>query len=148
MWQTITAIGVPIITAVIAALAGGGFGLQRRVKNHAELLKVLEGTRAKAKLEDLLVVEIEALVTRAKSRALKKLNGVNVTMAVLMTGGISLGFYWLFNWIVAWSGQPYMWVAIVISALAGLLGLLIIGASWGTIYNETAPPKVKKSPRS
>ena len=132
---------------VIAAAVGGLLTLMsaigtsnrapkgyRKLVLQADLLsKLPEGTEARRSLQQLLDDQIGALASREKSLA--PLNPTNVTLTVILGGGLSYGCYLL--WLWANSAEVLGWLAWTVFVIALLITVLFIGGAIGTIRNPS-----------
>jgi lipopolysaccharide export LptBFGC system permease protein LptF len=75
VWQTVTAIAVPIVLGLIGFLGTGGTRLSKRIHHHADLLEKLKGADvASAAMAALLAKEIGWLDAKESARQARKLN--------------------------------------------------------------------------
>jgi NhaP-type Na+/H+ or K+/H+ antiporter len=118
--------------------------LMHRLKNHALTLEIVKGNeRAEKALASIISEEAEELQRREMSRLAKKINGSNLTMAIIITVVSMAIIYGLANWTFHTWGQPLGWIPLVMSILLGAVLLLLTAAGFTTIYTP-AKQKVTK----
>jgi len=142
MWQTITAIAVPLISVLIGLITGGGdTRLSRRIAHHIEILNSLEKhSDATAKMRRLVEAEIDHLTAREKARQARKINGINLTMSIIFGLGTAGTTLWLTTFITNHGRDPWAWVGITLISIGLAVVALFTIAGFATIFN---PPKDK-----
>lgn len=82
MWQTITAIAVPIILGLGGFFGSGGTRLSKRIHHHADLLdKVKDSPVAFSAVSALLEKEVRWLDEKESARQVRKINWPRVALA-------------------------------------------------------------------
>jgi Na+/glutamate symporter len=140
MWQTITAIAVPLLGILGAVLGGGRSRFSKRMSQHADLLPRLDGAeKAKAAPHALLAKEVAWLDERESRRYRRKVNKRNLTRAAasaMSTAGFtSLTLAWVF--LLDQSNSP--WIDIALPAYAVILagGIVMTGFYAIRIFDPT-----------
>ncbi|WP_143882746.1 hypothetical protein [Curtobacterium sp. KBS0715] len=143
MWQTIAVIAVPLVSVLIGLFRGGGdTRLSRRVKHHAEILKVLDGfTKASDAMEGLLVEEIGVLKDRELARSRRRVNGGNLAVAVILAVVTAGATFWLTTFASEHGRDPWAWIGVTLLSLLAVTLVIFTVAGFSTIYN---PPSNKK----
>lgn len=144
MWQTITAIAVPMLTVLIGLVRGGGDSrLSRRIAHHIEILNSLEKhIDAAAKMQTVIELELDALAERERARQARRLNKANLSLAIILGLGTAATTWGLTSFITAHGRDPYAWVGITLISVAVFFVAILTIAGIGTIY---APVKEKPS---
>ena len=85
MWQTLTAVAVPIILGLVGFLGSGGTRLSKRILHHADLLGKLDSAPEASKaMASLLAKEVGWLDAKESARNTRRVNWQRVRMAALV----------------------------------------------------------------
>lgn len=152
MWQTIAAVAVPIIGAVIGFFKGEHrTRIGRRLREHVKLLEaVRDNEPAATALNALIAAEAEEVRDRELRRLARKVNWTNVILSVVLTGLVAIAIYGLVEWVLASMGTFWVIVAVATLGMLGGLGALVVGAAFSTIFNPPngAAPKLPEGSAS
>jgi hypothetical protein len=145
MWQAIAAIVIPVLGVIGGVIQSErGFGLNRRLKEHAALADLLASNpRAKAAIDELVALEAESLLSKQSARTTHKLNGANLSLAIFLALASGVVIYLLWNWTATWWGLSTGWIPLTVMIVVGLGLLLVTAAGFSIIY---APKTTKKNP--
>lgn len=145
MWQTITAIAVPLLSVLIGLITGGGDSrLSRRIAHHVEILNSLENhPAATEKMRAVVESGIDALAKRERARHARKLNPWNLVLAIILGLGAAASTWGLTSFITAHGRDPFAWVGITLISIGVFAVALLTIAGFSTIYT---PAKPKQTP--
>ncbi|WP_217183999.1 hypothetical protein [Streptomyces sp. AC495_CC817] len=138
-WQFLAAVAVPIF-GFLGALGQRERtpGQFRRLREAAAALKELPPeSDAHAALSELVATQARSLVARES----RKLNVTNLILSFIVAGFAAWATYGLSVWCIGTWGSPVGAVALTVSIIVGLILMLFVGASFGTIYNPPAPDR-------
>ncbi|MDY7542608.1 MULTISPECIES: hypothetical protein [unclassified Cryobacterium] len=141
MWEAIAAIGVPIVTGLIAFFTSAlGAGRERRLREHLELAELAkDNPQARGALDELVEYEASIVLRLGKQLADRKLNVPNLFLSIflaLMTAGV---LYALFSWLGTIWGESAAWLPIGLIATAGLFLVLLTAAGFSMLFKPSKP---------
>lgn len=139
MWQTITAIAVPLISVLIGLITGGGdTRLSRRIAHHIEILNSLEKhSEATDKMRRLVEAEIDHLTARENARQERKVNGANLSLAIIFGLGSAAMTLWLTTFITNHGRDPWAWVGIALISVGLALVAVFTVVGFSMIFNPS-----------
>jgi Na+-transporting methylmalonyl-CoA/oxaloacetate decarboxylase gamma subunit len=148
--QIATSILVPVL-GFLGALANRERmpGLYRKLKHSTSALKDLpaEAANARQALERVVIAQAVAIQAREATSLTRRLNFSNLTLTIVVSLLIGAGIWGLFNWVAATIGTGWEWLSILTTVVSAVVGLIIVAASFSTLFNPPSEPK-KKAPRA
>lgn len=137
MWQTITAITVPLILGLASFLGGGGSRLSKKIHHHADLLDKLDGAPAASDaLATLLAKEIRWLDAKESAKQARKINWRRVGEVVVATLGGVAATGAAFQVAAVLEQENDFWGSVASGAAAAIAGfsLFVIGLQATRIF--------------
>ena len=138
MWTVLLTLAGTVISAGIGLFNGSHRSpIGRRIRFHADLLKVVEGNKeASASLEALIAAEAEELKDREVMRLRRIINPPGIAVALIITGVAAVIFYYVVQWSISTAAEWWHFVTVIVAVLVGALLLALAYASFVAIWQE------------
>ncbi|WP_192496811.1 hypothetical protein [Pseudoclavibacter sp. CFCC 14310] len=140
-WETIAkTVGVawPVLVGIRAIFRDKGNRLAKKLGQHSALFRDIPPNSAAAnRLQELLDLEAQQLAEVESKRLSRTFNWANFTLALVLSGIISLCSWGLLTW--ALSAQEG-WLAVLAWFCTGtgiFVGVVVVAAGWSTLYQPT-----------